>query len=154
MPSWFPEVFKSKGLDKKYGPASFLVPAYIVSDFNGDSIPDVAVLVIERSSQKKGILLIHGNTFDTFVFGAGSAFGEGDDDFKWASRWKLYTKKKATESLLEKESGDKIGSREVKLYRPGILVERVEDDAVAAGGIIYWNDQGYIWIQQGEQSEN
>lgn len=150
LPTWFSDSFKSKGLDKKYSIASFLKPSYLQADFNGDATKDIAVLVIEKATKRKGILLIHGKTSEHFLFGAGTNFGSGDKDFKWADKWALYTKKTAQETQFDKESGDIMDGKTVKLARPGILIEDYEDGAALAGGIIYWNGENYIWIHQGE----
>lgn len=150
LPTWFSDAFKNKGLDKKYTVTSFLKPSFLLADFNGDSRQDIAILVIEKATKKKGILLIHGASNEHFVFGAGTSFGSGDNDFKWADKWTLYNKKTATETQFDKDSGDIIGGKTVNLARPGILIEDYEDGAALAGGIIYWDDKKYIWIHQGE----
>ena len=150
IPTWFSDTFKSKGFDKKYSISSFLKPSFLQADFNGDATQDIAVLVIEKTTKRKGILLIHGKTSEHFLFGAGTNFGSGDNDFKWADKWFLYTKKTAQETQFDKESGDIIGGKTVKLARPGILIEDYEDGYALAGGIIYWNGKKYIWIHQGE----
>ena len=150
LPEWFINSFKSKGLDKKYVIASFLKPSYLLAYFNGDARKDVAVLVSEKITRKKGILVIHNKTNEQFVFGAGTSFGSGGKDFKWADRWELYTKKTASETGFDKTSGDIIGSKTIKLIRPGILIQDYQDGAAHAGGIIYWNGRKYVWIHQGE----
>lgn len=150
LPNWFSDTFKSKGLDKKYVIATFLKPSYLQADFNGDATLDIAVFVFDKATRKKGILLIHGKTYEQFVFGAGTAFGNGGKDFKWADKWKLYTKKTAFETQFDEESHDIIGAKEINLARPGILIENYENGAALAGGIIYWNGKKYVWIHQGE----
>ena len=150
LPAPFSHIFKSKGLDRKYIIASFLNPSYLKADFNGDTTEDVAVLITEKATRNQGILLIHGKTNEQFVFGAGTSFGNGDKDFKWADKWSVYNKKTALETQFDKASGDFIGSKTIKLVRPGILIEDYEDGAAIAGGIIYWNGKKYIWIHQGE----
>ena len=149
FPAWFSDSFKSKGLDNKYDIASFLKHSLLQTDFNGDATQDIAVLVIEKAPKRKGILLIHRGTNEHFAFGAGTPLN-GDKDFKWADKWQLYTKKTAFETQFHKESGDILGGKEVKLVRPGILIEDYEDGFALAGGIIYWNGMKYIWIHQGE----
>lgn len=150
LPKWFSDTFSAKGLDKKYVIASFLKPSFLEADFNGDTIQDIAILVTEKTTKRKGILLIHGGTNEQFLFGAGSSFGNGGKDFKWADKWTLYTKKTALETKFDKKSGDIIGGKTVKLVRPGILIEDYEDSAAVAGGIIYWSGKKYVWIHQGE----
>lgn len=143
-------MFKNKGLDKKYVIAPFLEPAFLQADFNGDSTPDIAVLVTEKATKRRGILLIHGGTNEYFLFGAGTSLGSAGKDFKWADKWTLYTKKTAMKTQFDKKSGDIIGGKTLKLVRPGILIQDLEDGAALSGGIIYWNGTKYIWIHQGE----
>jgi hypothetical protein len=150
LPAWFSGAFNGKGLDKKYNIASFLKPSYLKADFNGDSTRDIAVLVIEKATKRKGVLLIHGKTNEHFVFGAGTPFANNDRDFKWADKWQLYTEKTALETQFDKNTGDILGGKEIKLARPGILIEDYEDGNAYTGGIIYHNGKKYIWIHQGE----
>ena len=150
LPTWFSDTFKSKGLDRKYTIVPFLKPSFLQADFNGDAIQDVAALVVEKATKRKGILLVYGKTNEYFLFGAGTPFGNGGKDFKWADKWSLYTKKTASETQFDEATGDILGSKKIKLVRPGILIEDYEDGAALAGGIIYWNGKKYIWIHQGE----
>jgi hypothetical protein len=147
IPSAFNETFTKLGLDKKYERSAFLSPTFIQADFDGDGVQDVAIPVISKTTKKRGIMIIHGNSTAYFVFGAGKNFGSGSDDFKWADKWMVYAKKTASETQFDKNSGDIIGSKTVKLLRPGVLIESEE---AGAGGIIYWNSKKYIWIHQGE----
>ncbi len=150
LPAWFSDAFRSNGLDKKYIIASYLKPAYLQADFNGDGIVDIAALITEKGTNKKGIVVINGKTNQYFVFGAGTAFNAGGNDFKWADKWSLYRKSTASETQFDKETGDIIGGKTVQLKRPSILVEDYEGGAALAGGIIYWDGKKYIWIHQGE----
>ncbi len=150
LPTWFSDTYKTKGLGNKLTIASFLKPSFLEADFNGDLQEDVALLVIEKATKRKGILLIHGGTNEHFLFGAGVSFNNGGNDFKWADKWALYTKKTASETRFDKVSGDILGSKTIKLARPGILIEDYQDGAALAGGIIYWNGKKYTWIHQGE----
>src|SRR5581483_5756762 len=69
LPSWFMNVYHKKGLDKKYALASFLKPSFQQADFNGDASPDIAVLMVDKQTKRRGILLIHNKTNDYFIFG-------------------------------------------------------------------------------------
>jgi hypothetical protein len=150
LPSWALDAFRQKVLDKIYVIASFLKPSYWQADFNGDHNHDIAVLIIEKQTKKKGLLLIHNITNEYFILGAGTKFGNGGDDFKWADQWSIYSKKIANETQFDSKTGDIIGGKKVKLSRPGILVEDYEDGAALAGAIIYWDGRKYIEIHQGE----
>jgi hypothetical protein len=68
----------------------------------------------------------------------------------WLDKWNIYKQKTAQETQFDPKSGDMLGSKTVKLLRPGLLVEHQEDGATLAGGIIYWNGKKYVWIHQGE----
>ena len=149
LPTWFQTAFKTKGLDKKYAITQFLKTGTLQADFNGDKLKDIAVLVTEKATKKLGILLFHNQSNQYFVFGAGTKFGSGSDNFKWAKDWKTYWEKTATETQFDKDDNI-IGGKEIKLKPPGIVIWAIEDGEPIAGGIIYWTGQKYIWIHQGE----
>jgi hypothetical protein len=126
-----------------------LKPSFLQSDFNGDGITDIATLVTEKKTKKTGILLIHGGSNQYFVLGAGTKFGNGGDDFKWARGWHLYKDKIAYEQLFNKD-GDMLGCKKIKLVRAVFFIYDLEDGEPNSGGIIYWDGKKYIWIHQGE----
>lgn len=150
FPSWASDLFRQKRLDKKYIVASFIKPSYLQADFNGDNNKDIVVLITEKQTKKKGLLLIHSKTNECFILGAGTRFGNGGDNFQWADKWSVYNKKMASDTQFDPKTGDIKGGKKVKLLRPGILVEDYEDGAALAGMIIYWNGKKYIEIHQGE----
>lgn len=149
LPEWAEAAFAKKGLNKKYTITSSFKPDQLKADFNGDKEADIAIPVVETSTKKKGILVIHGKTEDHFLLGAGKEFGNVGDDFDWMDKWSLYKKKTASETQFDKNSGDILGSKEVKLERPAILIQHAEKGAANAGGLIYWNGKRYTWIHQG-----
>jgi hypothetical protein len=149
LPAWFSTTFKNSGLSTKYSITPFIKPAFFESDFNGDKISDIAVLVTEIKTKKKGILLIHGKTNQHYLFGAGTKFGNGGDNFRWMGRWSIYKDKIADEGGVDK-NGDLIATKKIKLSRIGLLITDLEDGQADSGGIIYWTGVKYIWIHQGE----
>lgn len=146
----FLKVFKSAGLDKKYLISKSLKPAFLNVDLNADSVTDIALFVAEKKSNRKGIIIIHGQTQNFYVFGAGKDFGNGGDDFQWADQWSIFKDKPAQETQVNSQSGDLIESKSLKLNKPALLIEALEDGTPSSGGLIYWNGSSYIWIQQGE----
>jgi hypothetical protein len=148
-PSWFENVFKINGLDKKYELYSFLKPDFLEADFNGDGSKDVAVVIIQKSTKRKGILIIHSKSNDYFVFGAGTSFGDDSTytDYSWADHWEIYSKKYADVPQFDKTSGDILESHKVKIPHLGILIK---NDEMGAGCIIYWTGKKYAWVHQGE----
>ena len=149
-PIWLGDTLKSKGLDKKYELKSYLDPPFLQDDFNGDGFPDLAVLILEKSTHKRGVLLIQANSSQYYVFGAGTKFGDGSDNFSWANKWSIYKKKSAYETQFDKKTGDILKGKEIKLNRPCISLASIEDGTELSGGLIYWNGKKYIWIHQGE----
>jgi hypothetical protein len=121
-------------LAKDYELSFRVKPFYQRGDFNGDGKIDVAVLVKQRSSGKLGIAIIHGVTNKVTILGAGTAIGNGGDDFDWMDSW-------------ESCSNDRVASGDVpKLHGDALLVSKSE----AASGLIYWNGKRYVWLQQGD----
>jgi hypothetical protein len=148
-PTWFQAAFKKDGLDKKYTILPYIKTGHLQADFNGDGWKDVAVLITENISKKRGILIFHNRTYQYFILGAGNKFGNGGDDFKWAKVWKLYHKQKVVETQFDKDDSI-IGEKTINIKRIGISIWAIEDGAPIAGAVIYWNGRKYTWIHQGE----
>jgi len=125
-------------LAKEYELSVRLKPFYLRGDFNGDGKLDVAALVKQRSSGKLGIAIIDGTTDKVSVLGAGTAIGNGGDDFQWMDSWKVRPKGRAAEKARE--------SSVPKLHGDALLVSKSE----AASALIYWNGRRYVWLQQGD----
>jgi hypothetical protein len=138
QPHDIPEVINGAiangSLAKDYELSFRVKPFYQRGDFNGDGKIDVAVLVKQRSSGKLGIAIIHGVTNKVTILGAGTAIGNGGDDFDWMDSWESCSK-------------DRVASGDVpKLHGDALLVSKSE----AASGLIYWNGKRYVWLQQGD----
>jgi hypothetical protein len=109
-----------------------LNPYYQRGLFDHDSIPDLAVRIIEKSTGKIGILIIHARDSSAHILGAGIPFGNGGDDFRWASIWRV----------------------EPRSARPDIATVGGEllyvEKPESAGGMIWWNGTTYVWTQHGD----
>jgi len=149
LPKDFNEAFTRLKISAKYEATGFTKPSYLEADFNKDGVIDVAVLVVEKSTKKRGILIMHGGKNQYFILGAGIKFGNGGNDFKWLKGWSLYVKNTAYETTFNKD-GDMTGSKKISLGKPALYVHDLEDGLPTSGGIIYWTGQKYIWIHQGE----
>jgi len=147
--SWISDSLRNKGLNSKFEFSPYISPSYLQTDLNGDGFPDFAILISEKRTGKKGVLLFPGHSAQYHVFGAGTKFGDGSDDFKWANKWSVFTGKEAYQTQFSK-GGDIIGGKVIKLTHPCLSLTAVEDRAEIAGGLIYWNGVKYIWIHQGE----
>ncbi len=125
-------------LAKKYEVAFRLNPFYLRGDFNGYGKIDVAVLVKQRSTGKLGVAIVHGGTSKVTILGAGTAVGNGGDDFEWMDTWQIYSKTRVA------SGGD--GKKAPHLRGDALLVGKSE----AASALIYWNGYRYMWFQHGD----
>jgi hypothetical protein len=134
-----PETVKraiAKGsLAKDYDVSFQVKPFYLPGDFNGDGKTDIAVLVKQRSTGKLGIAIINGGTDKVTILGAGTAIGNGGDDFQWMDSWEIYSKDRVSS-----------GTSVPKLHGDALLVSKSE----AASALIYSNGKRYVWLQEGD----
>ena len=135
IPELVQKAVTNGSLARKYDVSLHLNPLYLRGDFNGDGNIDVAVLVKQRSTGKVGIAIVHGATEKVTILGAGTAIGNGGDDFEWMHTWQVYSKARAA-----KEVG------ETHVRGDVLLVSKSE----AASALIYWNGKRYVWLQQGD----
>jgi len=87
LPQWFQDWFESSGRQARYETACYLNPFYLRGSFDGRGQLDLAVLVVEKSSGKRGILVVHRPGLASYVLGAGTEIGNGGDDFGWLDIW-------------------------------------------------------------------
>ena len=138
IPESVQTALRKGSLGKKYEVSFHLSPFYLCGDFNGDGKMDVAVLVKRRSIEKLGIAIIDGQGNKVTILGAGTAIGNGDDDFKWMDNWQIYTKDAGANAA---------GAQSLPHLRgDALLVSKSE----AASALIYWNGKHYVWLQQGD----
>lgn len=145
LPAWFTNTFHSKKLDAKYTISAYIKPAFIEADLNGDKSPDIAVLITEKATGSKGLMIMHSKTSEHFIFGASK-----DNDFEWLERWELYTKKTVEETQFDDETSDITGSKTIRLQHPGILIAALMDGEIWAGEVLHWNGKKYASIHIGE----
>jgi hypothetical protein len=130
LPPWFLKSFKQLKLNHGYELKGSLKPTFLVADFDGDGRPDVAILANERRTKKKGILIIQDDGHKYFVFGAGKKFGNGSDNFKWATGWKIDDSNTANK-------------------RHALFIYDTQDNKPNSGWLIYWNGKKYVWKHTG-----
>jgi hypothetical protein len=135
IPKMIDKAIANESLAKKYELSYRMNPSYLRGDFNGDGKIDVAVLVKERSRGKIGIAIISGANNKVTILGAGTAIGNGGDDFDWMNSWEIYSKGRIAN-----------GTSIPKLRGDALFVSKSE----AASALIYWNGKRYVWRQQGD----
>lgn len=120
-------------------------PFYLETDFNGDNKFDIAFCVKDKLTNKKGILIIHGGVFESYLIGAGNSFAHVGDDFKFLELWKIYRDRVV--ALTEfAENGDILGNKEIKIENDAILVSKSE----SASNLIAWQNDKYVWLHTGD----
>ncbi len=136
LPDWAMEIIRSNKINNTYQISDFLNPFYLEDDFDGDDKTDIAVLVTEKQTGKKGILIMHVRTSEYYILGAGQKFGSGHDDFSWMNLWKVFRESKVEPVAPE--------DKRVYLVCPAIWV----DQTGSPGAVIYWTGKMYKWYQQ------
>jgi len=114
----------------------------ITADFNGDRIEDKAYF--KKESQNSGIIIKHGQTKEVVKIGFGKQFAHLTE-FDWVDYWGLVEDKKTSKTTFTKD-GDVLGSKEVKLQNPSIILGADE----IGGGLITFIHGKYVWIHQAD----
>jgi hypothetical protein len=135
IPEFIDRAITNGSLAKNYDVSFHMNPFYLRGDFNGDGKIDVAVLVKQRSTGKVGIAIINGASDKITILGAGTAIGNGGDNFEWMDSWEIYSKDRTAN-----------GTSVPKLRGDALLVSKSE----AASALIYWNGKRYVWLQQAD----
>ena len=65
---------------------SMQAPPYVTADFDGDQVPDAAVLVEHRGTGKLGVAIVHRGTRKVSILAAGSG-SAGPDDLDGMKQW-------------------------------------------------------------------
>jgi hypothetical protein len=81
VPNAFKQYILSERALDPYVLAAPINPFYLQGDFNGDGRSDFAIWILEAVSGKRGLLIHHGGTRESFVLAAGNAFETSRDNF-------------------------------------------------------------------------
>ncbi|HWX56357.1 MAG TPA: hypothetical protein VN176_17340 [Verrucomicrobiae bacterium] len=116
-----------------------LSPPVIQGDFGGNGSVGYAVLVTQKTSQRRGFLISFGGG-RSVVAGAGRPVQYGAAAFPDLNfdHWELYSKSRPVESDDRQEP--------LKLHGDALLVSYHED----ASGLFYWDGKRVRWYQQGD----
>lgn len=112
-------------------------PFYQRGDFDGDGQADLAVLIVEATTGKRGVAVIHRANAAVFILGAGKALGNGGDDFRWLDAWSV-------EPAPRKPNEWKAPLPNFRAE--GLMLQKSE----SASGFVGWADGAYQWYQQGD----
>ena len=138
LPEWSLKAFRTFNAGNLYRLSDYINPFYLEADFNGDNRPDIAMVVEQTGTNKKGFVIIHHGSPSTTIIGAGKDFGNGGDNFDWMDIWRVYTPEKINPGVGE--------AKTVHLRTKAIYVAKSE----SSSAVIYWNGTRYTWHHQGD----
>lgn len=136
------EEFRKQSLNGFEKATLYKLTDTIMSDFNGDGFLDKAVY--KKENETSGIIIIHGKTNDQVKIGFGKQFSHLTE-FNWVNYWGLVEDKETSETTFT-EDGDVLGSKDVKLQNPSIVLGADE----VGGGLITFINRKYVWIHQAD----
>lgn len=137
LPSWAQAKWAALAGAKGLEASTRLNPFVWRGDFDGDSKPDLVLLVRQKESKKQGIVFLFQGARAPQVLGAGTDFGNGGDDFEWMDTW------------LVQDRGTSIsgaGAKPAKLEADALLVGKEG----AASALIFLKAGKAAWLQQGD----
>ena len=136
LPSWAEQMWLTFSHSSNLQLSTRLNPCMWRGDFNGDGRVDLALLVTHTGSKKEGIaFLLQGGK--PLVVGAGTDFGNGDDDFSWM------------DLCYVEDRGSKNGNykgKSVSLQSDGLVVAKES----SASALIYLRKGKLQWRQYGD----
>ena len=125
IPTEIKQKLVKREFSEKYDISYHINPFYLRGDFNKDNKNEIAILIEEKVTNKKGIAIFKGKRDSLFIIGAGKSFGNGGDNFSWMNIWRVGVQDNNTEY---------------------IFIEKSE----SASAAIVWDDTTYIWQQIGD----
>jgi hypothetical protein len=144
-----PSVFNHYGFDTAYEISKEHQPFMVTGYFNADDILDTAILVRHKSTGKDALFIKHGGTNKSFLLRNGKDVGSDFDDFHWVGQFEVMKKgKKVWNNVVDGEivgEDQVLDSKKITLMTDGIFVH---EDEGGGGGIIYFKNGKYIWVQQ------
>ena len=124
----------------------------IICDLDGDKKNEIIEIVQSTRNKKSGLRIIFGSGKQTQYFGMGkNVLNQGFNEFDWVGIFKKVPKGEIYANNVDEETGDILSENEIKekdkirLINDGIFIHAEES---CGGGIIYWENGKFNWIQQ------
>ncbi len=144
-----PAVFNPYGFDTTYDLSNEHTPCIVTGFFNSDEFLDTAIIVRHKTTGKDALFIKHGGTDKSFMLKNGKEVGSEFPDYNWIGQFEVV--KKGTKIWDNVFDGEIVGedqvpdNKKILLTNDGIFVHV---DEASGGGIIYYNNGKYIWVQQ------
>jgi hypothetical protein len=137
------------GFDTTYEISRQHQPFIVTGHFNPDQTLDTAILVRHKSTGKDALFIKHGGTDKSFLLIKGKDVGTDFPDFNWVGQFEILRKgTKVWDNVID---GEIVGEDQVPENRKVILKTDgifVHVDEASGGGIIYYKNGKYVWVQQ------
>jgi len=135
LPGWFTTWLRVNRYGQTHEIACYANPFYLRGNFDGTGPLDLAVLVVEKATKKRGVLVVHRPTMNAYLVGAGTAVGNGGDDFTWLGYWRVEAPPRSP-SIAGGPSIPRFVSEVLYVVKPE-----------SASAWIGWNGRQYLWYQ-------
>src|SRR6266566_3715617 len=127
LPDWVQQALIRRTFFQRYALFYEVNPFYLSGRLDGDSITDVALQIIEKSSGKRGIAFVQGRDSSVRFIGAGTPLPNGVDDLRDVWFWRIESR-----SALPKEP-----VQGIEIIRFGA--------SPSEWSIVWWNGARYVW---------
>lgn len=148
LPDRVSAAFEKSKILATYDLSDKINPFYLRGDFDGDGIPDYAVLLQDKKTHHLSIAVVRSRATKVELLGAAIKIRNGVgrdsytfDDFDWMDAWQVQRKQK-----LEIDGREGSDPHPGPMAGEGFLVEKSE----SASGIIYFDGKRYRWYQLGD----
>lgn len=139
MPGDLVQYLRESPGHEAYALAAWLNPYYLQAGFDGDGRTDTAVLVEEKATGRRGIMVVHIGAREHIVLGAGKPLGDAGDDLGWMDAWRVRPRGAVGQSPHEERPAP-------VLVGDALEIMRLE----ASSGLAYWNGEDYGWYRQSD----
>ena len=144
-----PAVSYPYGFDTAYKISIEHQPFILTGYFNSDKLLDSTILIRNKKTGKDALFIKHGGTNQSYLLKNGKDVGTSFDDFNWVGQFEIVKKgTKVWDNVINDEivGEDQVpDNKKFFLYADGIFVHV---DEASGGGIIYFKNGKYAWVQQ------
>ncbi len=133
LPAWACKVADARKLERIFWPDEHINPLFINGDFDGDGLSDIAVRVVNKSTQAIGVVIMHQRNKRVYSVGGGGAT-DGTTNLAVYDGWTLLPRSRI-QSNHETQP----------LILKGDALHWMKSESAAS--LLYWNGKGYAWYR-------